>query len=365
MLYLDETIHEGFGFEMTIKEVARKAGVSIGTVSNVVNNKPNVASALRDRVEKVIAETGYTVNLHARGMILKRTFNIGILVPSLLDPLFPKIADFVERMCEQLGFHVIIASLKNNPANEERIIESLRSQKADGLIYIPCSDISSSYFRKLIQSEYPCVLLNRHFRDVETPFVIANNKKVSKDILQYLISKGHSRIDYIVTNLVNSADEERYEGLKEGITQYGFDESVRTYVYDISTNEDGESGVRRQLSIGYEKISELIQNDDLPTAVFTNNDYIAAGCMKACFEHNVSIPDQLSLISVGNQYPPELLFKRLTTYEPMLKIMSETAVNILYKLVEKKMSIKGNDLRSMQHIVDMNLIEGETVQRLI
>ena len=87
--------------------------------------------------------------------------------------------------------------------------------------------------------------------------------------------------------------------------------------------------------------------------------------MKACFEQNVSIPDQLSLISVGNQYPPELLFKRLTTYEPMLKIMSETAVNILYKLVEKKMSMNGNDLRSMQHIVDMNLIEGETVQRII
>ena len=142
------TMH--MGRKPTIRDIANRAGVSVGTASNVLNQKPNVDDVLKARVEAAIRELDYKVNIHARGMILKRSFNIGVVIPSLTDPFFPRFADSLEYQIEDKGSHVIIASSRNDPEREREVTDSLEAKQVDGIILTPCSYDNVAYFNELI-----------------------------------------------------------------------------------------------------------------------------------------------------------------------------------------------------------------------
>ncbi|MDC7234955.1 MAG: LacI family DNA-binding transcriptional regulator [Spirochaetales bacterium] len=340
----------------TIKDLARIAGVSIGTVSNVINNKSSVTEESRRKVEEAIRLTDYKVNLHARGMILKKSFNIGLVVPSILDPFFPKLADVIEQECEKLDMNVILSSSNYSPDREIDKIEQMLAKNVDGIILIPESDRNRSYVAGLLEKETPLVLLARRYNDLRAPYVVADNRKTAEDGINYLLGKGYDSIGFLVSPLMNTADEDRLAGIQNWKNNHS-EAAVSIHYCAPLPVHDRKHSMEHQLSQGYEKGLELIRDQRLPRAVFANNDYIALGFMKACTESSIRLPDDVALLGVSRQFPKELLSTELSSFDPHSEIMGSEAVRILKELMDHPE--RGDE--STHHIeIGMSLIEGMT-----
>ncbi len=341
----------------TMKDLARIAGVSVGTVSNVINNKSTVTDEVRMKVEKAIKLTNYKVNLHARGMILKKSFNIGLIVPSILDPFFPRMVDVIEQECEKLDMNVILASSNYSGEREIDKIEQMLSKNVDGIILTPESDGNMPYVKGLLSKGIPLVLLSRRYNNLQTSYVVADNEKAAIDGLNYLLEKKYYDIGFLVSPLMNSSDEDRLQGIQLWARDNADRCRVSVHYCEPLPEKDRKHSMEHQMSEGYQKGLVLIRENRLPRAVFANNDYIAVGFMKACFEEGVRIPEDVALLGVSNQFPKELLIKALSTFNPHADRLGTEAVRILKNLMDHQ----GEIVPERHQIkIGMSLIEGMT-----
>ena len=342
----------------TMKDLARIAGVSVGTVSNVINKKSTVTDEVRKKVEDAIKLTNYKVNLHARGMILKKSFNVGLIVPSILDPFFPRMVDVIEQECEKLDMNVILASSNYSGEREVDKIEQMLSKNVDGIILTPESDGNMPYVRKLMSKGISLVLLARRYNHLSTPYVIADNQQMAVDGLNYLNKRKYDDIGFLVSPLMNSSDEDRLQGIQVWAKENEDRCHVSVHYCEPLPIHDRNHSMEHQMSEGYQKGLLLIREKRLPGAVFANNDYIAVGFMKACFDEGVRIPEDVALLGVSHQFPKELLIKELSTFDPHADKLGKEAVRVLKDLMDHsgKMNPEKHQVK-----IAMSLIEGMTV----
>jgi LacI family transcriptional regulator len=248
---------------ITVKDVARRAGVSTATVSHVINETRFVSEELRAKVYQAMEALDYRPNAIARSLRRRRTQNIGMIIPDVAYPFLAEVARGVEDKGFVLGYNAILCESNSDLEREATCIEILRAKQVDGIVFVAAGE-SSSHVQALVAQGMPVVLCDRELAGVAADTVIADNAGSGHQATAHLIRLGHRRIGCIAGPPDMRIGHERVDGYKRALKEHG-----------IPVDEDlvvcGDFRCRG----GYEAMRELVALDECPTAVFACNDLMA------------------------------------------------------------------------------------------
>ena len=308
---------------VTRKEVAERAGVSVAVVSYVVNNGPRPVSAeTRTKVQAAIEELGYYPNDLARSLSRQQTATIGLIIPSLLNPIYAEIAESLENTCMAEGYQVMLGGTGRDPNKEIEFAKLLRSKQVDGVVVIP-SESPEAILLPLQQVNIPIVVLEHDIPGIHC--VAIDDLQGGRLATQYLLSLGHRRIGMIKRRPTSALSNLRFDGYQEALREANvpFDPSL------VIESQAGQVG-------GYAAMQQLLALSPPPTAVFVHNDILAMGAMRAIVDDGLTIPDDISVIGYDNIINSAYLNPRLTTVKYPIAEMGRQAGQIILDLVQKE-----------------------------
>lgn len=271
---------------VTIYDVAERAGVGIGTVSRVLNNSPHVRESTRQRVLQAIAELDYQPNPMARGLTLKKTATIGIVVPFFLRPFFVEVLRGVDSELVQHGYNLILYSVEQKVTKDHYLRKLPMRRRVDGLLLISLW-LEDADVRALKRAGLPVVLVDSQHPDF--PSLTVDNVAGAEMAVTHLIEQGHRRIGFI-------------SGLLDD--PFGFPTSRERFVGYHQTLEERQIPFREDYhqigeftaQSGYECMERLLAVDPPPTAVFVTSDTQALGALRAIRESGRQVPDDVALV---------------------------------------------------------------------
>jgi LacI family transcriptional regulator len=307
----------------TILDVALKARVSIATVSRVVNNSSHkVNSTTRKNVLKVIRELDYRPNALAKGLLMKKTMTIGIIIPDISNPYYAEIVRGIQDMADQFGYAIL---LLNTDRNQDRIIKHiyfLREKSADGIIFSGGIIHGEKVLSTLKELRERVVVIGRH--KVDFPAVVIDNIGGAAKATQHLIGLNHKRIGFIGGPHKSTSSRDRLAGYKNTLIQNGC---------PIDKNLV-KKGDLTPMS-GYLLAKELVQKERL-TAIFAANDQMAFGAIRAAKELGLKVPSDLSVMGFDNIPFSSYFDPSLTTVEIPMYHIGAAALEMLVSLISEK-----------------------------
>lgn len=307
------------GSGATMHDVAELAGVSIKTVSNVVNGYPHIRPATRARVEDAIAQLGYQVNISARNLRQGRTGMIGLAVPELSLPYFAELADSVIRAAEGAGLTVLIEQTSAVRERELEVLSGQRRHLTDGLIFSPLDlgpEDTDSF-----AVDFPMVLLGERVFGAPADHVTMNNVEAARAATQHLIDLGRRRIAVIGAHEGESIGSAalRVRGYREALEAAGlpFDPALI-----------GEAGLWHR-STGAEAMHRMLDSGVEVDAVFALNDALALGALHVLHARRVAVPEQIAVIGFDDIDDAAYSSPTLSTVSPGREVIARTAVELL------------------------------------
>ena len=312
----------------TIYQVAERAGVSLSTVSRVLNGKSSVNQALKEKVEKAVKELNYRPNSVARSLANSRTDSIGVLVPELNAPFFGDLMQAVESTFRGADKHVIITVGKNCLATEKDAVEFLISRNCDALI-MHAEALSDEYLLELNNNKLPIALVNRQVEGMEDACTVLNNEKGGYLATRHLLELGHKHIAY-VSGPTDKADAmARLEGHKRALNEAGIAVNSQL-IYNGDYQEEG----------GKVGLLELLARDMPFSALVCANDWMASGAISCARDLGMSLPHDLSIVGFDDVVFAHHVFPRLTTVSNPVADMAETSAKyILNKVYGQKHNV--------------------------
>lgn len=310
----------------TIHDVAKLAGVSFKTVSNVINDHPHVSDATRTKVRAAIAELGYQPNLSARSLRSGRSGVIGLAVPELRLAYFAQLADDVIQAAEKRGQVVLIEQTGGDRARELEVLRSPRLQFTDGLLFSPLGLGADD--AALVDIDTPLVLLGERIFNGPTDHVTMRNVEAARAATEHLLSTGRRRIAVVGAHegeVIGSAGL-RLTGYRQALDAAGipFDESLISYV-GTWHRANGAEGMRRLLETG-------VTFDGL----FAMNDELALGAMRVLQEVGLIIPKDVAVIGFDDVDEGRYSIPSLSTVDPGRREIAETAIDVLLDRIAEK-----------------------------
>jgi len=302
---------------VTIKDIAKMAGVSISTVSRAMNNTFDIGTETRARILRLVEEQGYRPNNIARGLVTQKLYTIGLIIPDISNPFFSEIAVGVEKRARELGYTVIFCNSDNDPEIERDSIKILRGKMVDGLI----AALSRENFSELASMEaanFPLVQLDRSLPSAKTVAVLVDNTLSAYNATKYLLELGHRTLAHFTGNLHTQSANDRKQGFLNAVAEYRLPEKAVTI---LEGNFSVESGMRL--------FNQLLKLENRPTAIFAASDLQAVGVIAAADEAGITIPGEISLIGHDDIPIAALVRPRLTTMAQPKYKLGEIAVNLL------------------------------------
>lgn len=313
-----------------ITDVAKKAGVSISTVSNVINGTKFVGEELTERVNRAIEELDYQANELAASMKRRTTNNIGVILPNIGMVFFPDVLKGIEAAAKEQGYKIFYFSTDYDFEKEKEYLSLLKTSWVDGIIIDSCCPMDEihTYQETLVSNvagrNVPVVVLETPFNHKKLGRITFNEVKFTDEAIEYLISLGHKDIGILLgpenipmyTNNIN--------GIKKAFERHG----IELHSEDIMVGDYfAESG--------YDAVKNAISQGAKWSAIFSANDQMAIGAMKALKEAGLSIPEDVSVIGVDGIYVTSLIDPPLTTVELPKFDMGYKAGELLLKMIQK------------------------------
>lgn len=311
---------------VTRKEVAERAGVSVAVVSYVVNNGPRpVSPETQAKVEQAIKELGYYPNELARSLSRKQTSTIGLIIPNLTNPVYAEIAENLEKICTAEGYTLMLSGTGRDPVKEQKLAEALRSKQVDGVVIIP-SQASQNIFAPFQQAHIPTVVLEHDLPD--THCIAIDDRQGGRLATQHLLSLGHRRIAMIKRKTHSTLSYLREVGYRETLEESGIP-------LDPALIVESRAGH----AAGYVAMQQLLALPDPPTAVFTHNDVLATGGMRAIFDAGLAVPTDISVVGYDDTIITSFLNPPLTTVKFPVREMGCRAGKIILELIQEPNSL--------------------------
>ncbi len=309
-----------------MKEIARLAGVSLGTVSHVLNDTVKVREPLRKRVLDAIAQTGYQPSQLARGLRKDKTNILAMIIPDILNPFFPGVVRGAEDVAFAHGYRLVLCNTDNDHAKEILHLKALQSYLPSGLIVIPSdfSDLAAQAdsYRKAGSAVVCIDRLPRHW---EGDSVTINNADGSQNATTYLIDLGHRHLAAITGPLHLTNSQDRLKGFKRALRKAGL-EAAPEYLQETTFNRAG----------GYAKTKILLRLVPRPTAIMACNDMIALGALQAIREANLRCPEDVSLIGFDGLELTEMTTPQLASvYQSPYQLGATAAQLALDRVTDK------------------------------
>lgn len=290
----------------TIKDIAREAGVSVGTVSHYLNATANVASAKADAVRQAMQRLDYTPNANARSLRTQVTRTLGLVVPNLSNPFYGELASHIGSRAFDAGYELLLGSSFDDEECESLHLSALRERRIDGALVVATG--CSSLHREPRPLPFPCVFLDREV--VSGTSVTTDNRLGGRLALEHLLSLGHRRVALLLGDEHVPNIQERLDGARQALQRYGVDVPDG---YVLKGSQSVETG--RQARRWWELAEP-------PTAVFATNDVIALGVWQSCLEAGVEVPAEVSLVGFDDIEWASLTVPPLTTVRQDLPRMA-------------------------------------------
>ena len=313
----------------TIYQVAERAGVSLSTVSRVLNGKASVNKVLKERVEKAVKELNYRPNSVARSLANNRTDSVGVLVPELNAPFFGDLMQAVESTLRAADKHVIISVGRNCLETEKDAVEFLISRNCDALI-MHAEALSDEYLLELNQSKLPVALVNRQVEGLPEACTSLDNEKGGYLATRHLLELGHKDIAYISGPTDKCDASLRLEGHKRALSEAGLPINPQLIFNGDYSEEDGKIG-----------LLELMARDVPFTALVCANDWMASGAISCARDLGMSLPHDLSVVGFDDVVFAHHVFPRLTTVSNPIAEMAEMSA----KYILNKVYGQANDVQ--------------------
>jgi DNA-binding LacI/PurR family transcriptional regulator len=313
---------------VSIKDIARQAGVSHSTVSRALGDSPLVSAQTKAHIRHLASEMGYSPDAQARSLVRGRTLTIGVVVTTIADPFIAEVVQGIEMTARDHNYSVILTSSSYEPEREIAAVDMLRSKRVDGVI-VTSSRVGAIYLDHLERIDAPIVLINNHREDTGpyTFSITVDNPHGGCEATRHLIKSGHRRIAYITGRGDNSSDAGRQEGYREALAGAGipFDPAL---VLPGSGRSDG----------GELALATLLGLDSRPTAVFCYNDMTAIGLMRAAREAGLRIPGDLAVVGFDDIPFAAFACPPLTTIAQPKFEMGRRAVEMALELLKPSQS---------------------------
>ncbi len=312
--------------KITIKDIARMCGVSITTVSRVINNKPEgVGEQTIARIREAIKETNYQPNSMARSMITKKSHTIGLVLPDVRNPFFSELARGVEDVSNKYSFGCFLCNTDGSVDKENEYIDLLRGRIADGILFTTQNnnEFNKAFF-DFQRSAYPFCFIERYIDKMpDIPGVYFDNFAGARKMGDFLLDRGHRKIAFISGPLSTHNARQRRDGYIAALSDRGLDLDESLFV-EGNYKYDG----------GYQAVTELLDRRNAEfTAVFAANDLMALGAYKNLEERGFGVPQDVSIAGFDNISFPPVLRPTITTIEIPAYELGVKSAEILFALI--------------------------------
>jgi LacI family transcriptional regulator len=308
---------------VSIHDVARRAGVSIATVSRAVNRVPTVDPELAKRVWRAIDEVGYLPNTQARALVSGRSRMLGLIVSEITNPFFPELVQEFENLAVAQGYEVLIGSTNYEPARTESLFRRMLQRNVDG-VAIMTFGIEEDLVQKLVEREFPLVFVDRGPDLPNIRVLKVDYGEGIRQAVQHLSALGHRHIAFISGPLRLRSAVARRDAFLKSIWELGI-MVPSEHVVEGSHNMEG----------GIEAMERLMALKELPTAVMCSNDMTAIGVLHALFRTTHSVPQEISVVGFDDIHLAQFMLPPLTTVQMSCRDLAVAAVEALRAGIER------------------------------
>ncbi|TMW71750.1 catabolite control protein A [Alteribacter natronophilus] len=310
---------------ITIYDVAREAGVSMATVSRVVNGNPNVKPTTRKRVLEAIERLGYRPNAVARGLASKKTTTVGVIIPDISSIFFAELARGIEDIATMYKYNIILCNSDQNKEKEIHLINTLLEKQVDGLIFMG-GEITEDHVQQFKQSPVPVVLSATIDEDKALPSVNIDYETASYDAVKAFIDEGHTKIAMLSGTLEDPINGyQKYAGYKKALEDAG-----------MRVNEDYVVIGDYTYDSGLEAMDTLTSLKDKPTAVFAATDEMALGVIHGAQDKGFTVPDDFEVIGFDNTRLASMVRPTLTSVVQPMYDIGAVSMRLLTKYMNKE-----------------------------
>jgi DNA-binding LacI/PurR family transcriptional regulator len=309
---------------VTIKDIAKVAGVSHTTVSRALKGHYSIGAETTARIRKLAKEMGYIPSAVAQSLLSQRTQTIGMVITTTADPFSAQIVGGVEQIAQTAGYSVFLSSSHNNSEQEMAVVETFQRRRVDAII-VTSSRAGSLYSSRLDQIQIPIVLINNQEEGDYLYSVAVDDVHAAQLAVEHLIALGHCRIAYVGAPNRPKSNRRRLAGYRAALEQAGLTPDPALILSPVADN-DLERGQSALTLLGAAKA----------TSVFCYNDVTAIGLLTACRENGITVPQELSVIGFDDIEPALYVTPPLTTIrQPRLKL-GQLAMTMVLNLLEGK-----------------------------
>lgn len=323
--------------KVTIKFIAKKLGVSVTTISRVLNGlgkQHRISDATIELVTITAEKLNYSPNNIAKGLRLKKSSTIGLIVPDITNIWFAQLAFGIESEARKHNYNIFLINSNDDLKVEKDSISLLQNCMVDGIIIAPIG-LESEHLIKVTKSGTPLVLIDRFFEGIDLPYISSNDYEASLDANQYLIDNGHKKIVCLQGIVGTSPNNQRVEGYKQALKK-------NKIIFDSKLIMGTNFGFDNGYTCGKRLINDLKKSKI--TAIFSTGNQITLGLLKAFKEEGIQIPNDISLVSFDEQSYSDLLFTPLSTVSHMNENLGEIALKMLLNQLGKKHKAKPKNI---------------------
>ncbi|MCK4689660.1 MAG: LacI family DNA-binding transcriptional regulator [Candidatus Marinimicrobia bacterium] len=309
-----------------IKDVAEKAGVSIATVSRVINDSPKVKEKTKKLILKAIKELNFTPNVNAQGLQKKRTKTLGLIFPDASSYYFAEIIRGINSYVRKHGYQVIVASSHDEEDEVRTLVSLLQSGRVDGMVLMMPSIQNVNVFNLSLNS-VPVVYLCTGIQTQNSTRIIIDNYKGAKEITEHLIWHGNSRIGFIHGAPNNYDSQKRYLGYIDAVHENGLEYSILLESHGNFTEASG-----------FKSAMELLNQEPRPTAIFAANDAMAIGAIEAAKRLSLNVPKDVAIVGFDDISTSQYINPALTTVSVPVYKMGQIVGGSIFKQLNSKES---------------------------
>ena len=308
----------------TMRQIAKRADVSIGTVSHVINGTAKVREKLRLRVLEAVRSLGYQPSQLGRALRRNQTSMLGMVIPDITNPFFPAVVRCVEDVAYKRSYRIVLCNTDNDPQKEILYVNDLRSYRPAGLLVIPAAESHiTALLRSVASSGPPVVCIDRRPTGWDGDVVVVANEEGSYAATRHLLRMGHRHLAVIAGPLHLTNAAERLKGFRRALAEAR-----------VSIESEYIQEARFDRPSGHQAALRLLRMVPRPTAIFACNDLMALGVLLAARELNVRCPEELSIVGFDNLDIAEFTDPTLTTVHQPGYQLGATAARLLLERID-------------------------------
>lgn len=308
---------------VTIKDIAKQAGVSHSTVSRALRGSNLISDETVERIRRIAGEMGYFPSAAARSLKTNRSHALGVIVSAIDDPFFSEILQGIEEIAQGSGYSMLMAASQRDPEREQAIAQDMRERHVDGLI-ICSTTFSAEQGRKLLEYGIPIVVVNNHAAEEYRYSIYHDDVDGSRQVARHLIELGHRRIAYLGNSLSGRITLDRLTGFRQEIDAAGL-VTLAEYIHEVPGGrpEDGLAALDHFLSLSQR-----------PTAIFCFNDMLAIGMLNGLHMAGIRVPEDISVVGFDNIVFSAYTNPPLTTLDQPKRYIGAEAARLILGLLD-------------------------------